>query len=143
MRRGVFTERRTATAGDADSVAVDDAVSRLLAEGLPASRSTLFRQAQVSAQWAPLFAIYDEHGRLWLTQKGLAEVRQQLMSKALTKLQTMLSKGKEAARKFTARHKLYIQEATTRGDKLDDIARALHLPMGRMLCPEQERDSDT
>jgi DNA-binding NarL/FixJ family response regulator len=47
------------------------------------------------------------------------------MLKALTRFQIALGKEKEAARKFTNRHKLHIQKAVSRGDTLKAIAEAL------------------
>ena len=64
-------------------------------------------------------------GGLWVTWDGLTEARKQLMPKAATQSQIALGKEKEAARKFTHRHKRNIQEAASRGDTLKAIVEAL------------------
>ena len=85
----------------------------------------------------PTFAVCDDDGRLWLTKEGLAEARRRLIPKAITKLQAV-RKDTEAARKFTARHKQFIQEAITRGAKLEDIAKALLSQGNRKLYSKQQ-----
>jgi hypothetical protein len=123
--RRVFTPRRDTAAADTNAITVDDALARYKAESLPAARSTLFRRVQAWALKNPLLAGRDEHGNLWLTREGFAEARNQLVLKAVTQLQVTMGKEKDAARKFTQRHKLYIQEAVRRGETPKAIAEAL------------------
>ncbi len=120
-----------------DFIPIEDAIAQCEAEGLHIHRSTMFRWAQQWAMWKPDCVVSHDDGRRWLTKDGLAEARKRLMLKAVTRWQIDMDKEKEAARKFTHRHKLYIQEAASRGERLKDIVEALGI-----VRPPPHRDSD-
>lgn len=111
--------------GEGDRISVNDSLVQFVAERLPATRSTVYGWAQEWALERRDWARYDDNGGLCLTSEGVTEACKRLMPRALTQLQITRGKNKEAARKFTARHKLYIQAALTRGERLENIVKAL------------------
>lgn len=120
-----FNKRRKETGADAAWIAVEDALIQLQEAGLPTPRGTLYRWAQDWAMKTPGLALYDRDRGFWLTKEGVAKAREKRLLKILTKAQITRGKEKDAARKFTYRHKLSIQEALARGDRIEDIAQAL------------------
>jgi hypothetical protein len=122
----VFTTLRQNVTGS--GIAVGDALTSFKAEGLPATRSTLFRWTQDWAIQKPALACYDEDGRLWLTQAGIAEARLRLVCKDLTQGQIDdMGKEQGTARRFTTRHITDIREALKCGKTLQDIKAMLKL----------------
>jgi hypothetical protein len=106
-KRRVFHEWRRDEREHANLIAVQDALAQFVAEGLPATRSTLFRWAKDWGITTPSLAVYDGDGGLWLTSAGIAEARQRLQWKYITKYQIEAQhKNTDTARKRTYRYRM-------------------------------------
>jgi hypothetical protein len=103
VKPAVFDTRRVT--GEGGLIAVDDALVQFVAEGLPATRPTLFRWARDWALEQPDFAV-RKGKRLWLTCAGMTEARTWLQWRAITKHQLdVMHKKPEATWKFTSRYR--------------------------------------